>query len=134
MKKQNIQWAVNLGKTLEHILVTTSDSRGLPHVAAAGKIAPVKDEKVAVSEWFCPTTLENLQNNRLISLVIWDPVSDKGYQLLGEVEGMENEAMMNGYAFEPGIKEPMAQVKWKLMVRVDKVIDFTQAPHNDIEE
>jgi hypothetical protein len=134
MKRQGIQCAVTLGEALQHIFVTTSDSRGLPHVAAAGKIAPMKDEKVAVSEWFCPTTLENLQHNRLISLVIWDAVSDKGYQLLGEVEGMENEAMMNGYAFEPGIKEPMAQVKWKLMVRVDKVIDFTQAPHNDIEE
>ncbi len=134
MKKQAIQWAVNLGQKLQHIFVATSDDRGLPHVAAAGRITPVQDEKVAVSAWFCPGTVENLEQNRLVSLVIWDSASDKGYQLLGEVEKIEEEAMMNGYAPELESKGTMPQVERKLIVRVEKIIDFSHAPHSDIEE
>jgi hypothetical protein len=134
MKKQTIQRAVNLGQKIQHLFVATSDNRGLPHVAAASKITLVSDEKVAVSEWFCPGTLENLEQNRFVSLVIWDSASDKGYQLMGKVEKMEEEAMMNGYAAELDTKMLRPQVEWKLIVRVEKVIDFTQAPHSDIEE
>ncbi len=134
MKKQAIQRAVSLGQKLQHIFVATSDNRGLPHVAAAGRITPVSDKKVAVSAWFCPGTVENLEQNRLVSLVIWDSASDKGYQLLGEVEKMEEEAMMNGYASELESKGLTPQVERKLIVRVEKVIDFSHAPHSDIEE
>lgn len=134
MKKQAIQWAVNLGQKLQHIFVATSDKRGLPHVAAAGRITSVRDEIVAVSAWFCPGTVENLEQNRFVSLVIWDSASDKGYQLLGEVEKIEEEAMMNGYAPELESKGTMPQVERKLIVRVDKIIDFSHAPHSDIEE
>ena len=83
----------------------------------------------AVSEWFCPGTLENLEQNRFVSLVIWDSASDKGYQLMGKVEKMEEEAMMNGYAAELDTKMLRPQVEWKLIVRVEKVIDFTQTRH-----
>ena len=134
MKKQAIQWAVSLGQKLQHIFVATSDNRGLPHVCAASRITSILDEKVAVSEWFCPDTLENLKQNRLVALVIWDSTSDKGYQLLGEVEKIEEEAMMNGYASELETKGPTPQVERKLIVRVEKVIDFSHAPHSDIEE
>ena len=134
MKKQTIQWAVNLGQQLQHIFVATSDNRGLPHVAAAGRITPVSDEKVAVSAWFCRGTVENLRQNRLVSLVIWDSASDKGYQLLGEVEKIEEEAMMNGYASELESKGLTPQVERKLIVRVERVVDFSHAPHSDIEE
>ena len=134
MKKQTIQWAVNLGQKLQHIFVATSDNRGLPHVAAAGRITPVSDKKVAVSAWFCQGTVENLEQNRFISLVIWDSASDKGYQLLGKVEQIEEEDMMNGYAPELEKKGLTPQVERKLIVRVEKVIDFSHAPHSDIEE
>jgi hypothetical protein len=134
LKKQAIQRALSLGQKLQHIFVATSVKRGLPHVAAAGKIAPVQDEKVAVSAWFCPCTAENLEQNRLVSLVIWDSASDKGYQLLGGVEKIEEDAMLNGYAPELEKKGLTPQVERTLIVRVESVIDFSQAPHSDIEE
>lgn len=59
--------------------------------------------------------------NRFVSLVIWDSASDKGYQLMGKVEKMEEEAMMNGYAPELETKMLRPQVEWKLIVRVEKV-------------
>ena len=50
-------------------------------VAAAGKLALTPEGRVAVAAWFCPATVANLQKNRRVSLVIWDPKVDTGYQL-----------------------------------------------------
>jgi hypothetical protein len=134
MKIQSIQQAVNLAQTLQHVFVATADASGLPHLAAASRIEVVEGAKVAISEWFCPGTMENLEHNRRIALVIWDAAVDKGYQLLGEVEDMNREAMMNGYAPELASRQPLPQVEWRLTVRVDKVLDFSHAPHSDVEE
>jgi hypothetical protein len=50
-------------------------------------------------------TMANLQVNRRIVLVIWDPVEDRGYQLLGEAAKVEDRAMMDGYAPHSDLKE-----------------------------
>jgi hypothetical protein len=126
--------AVNLGQKLQQVLVATADSAGLPHVAVATGIVQVSEKRLAVSAWFCPGTLKNLEQNRLVSLVVWDPATDEGYQLLGEVEKLEEEAIMNGYSPELEKKGPVPQVKWKITVQVGKVLDFTRAPHGDVEE
>jgi len=103
-------------------------------MAAAGKLALTPEGRVAVAAWFCPMTVANLQKNRRVSLVIWDPKVDVGYQLLGETEKVEEIAMMNGYS--PGVElhSPLPQVERQLLVRVDKIIDFKHAPHSDVEE
>ena len=103
-------------------------------MAAAGKLALTPEGRVAVSAWFCPTTVANLQRSRWVSLVIWDPKVDIGYQLLGETEKVQEIAKMNGYA--PGLesKSPLPQVERQLLVRVEKIVDFKHAPHSDIEE
>jgi hypothetical protein len=54
--------AVQSGQKPSHIMITTADRRGLPHVHETGR--------------HCPTTVENLQDNRLVSLVIWDRETD----------------------------------------------------------
>ena len=69
-----------------------------------------------------------------MSLVIWDPKVDTGYQLLGETEKVEEIAMMNGYAPGAESRHPLPQVERQLLVRVDKIIDFKHAPHSDVEE
>ncbi len=67
-------------------------------------------------------------------MVVWDAPSDKGYQLLGLVEKIEEVAMMNGYSPEIDEATVMPQVKNRLLVRVDKVISFSHAPHSDLEK
>jgi hypothetical protein len=67
-------------------------------------------------------------------MVVWDTPSDKGYQLLGLVEKIEEIAMMNGYSPEIDDTTVMPQVENRLLVRVDKVIVFSHAPHSDLEE
>jgi hypothetical protein len=134
MNKKTLNQAVTLAQKLRHVFVATTDSKGLSHMAAAGKIALTAEGHVAVAAWFCPMTVANLQKNRRVSLVIWDPRVDIGYQLLGEAEKVEEIAMMNGYAPGTGSQPPLPQVERQLLVRVDKIVDFKHAPHSDVEE
>ena len=125
--------AVTLAKKLGHIFIGTVGQDGVPHIAAAGKLNFETEDRVEVMAWFCPTTVANLQVNRAISLVIWDLESDKGFQLLGETEQIVDLAFLDGYI--PGQEEshPVPQIERKLVIRVDKILDFTHAPHSDIE-
>lgn len=134
MKPKSLNTAVELAEKLEHVFVATADSSGMPHVAAAAKISQTSEDQVTVAAWFCPGTLVNLKNNCRISLVVWDAPVDKGYQLLGQVEKVEEIAMMNGYSPEIDETTVMPQVENRLLIRVDKVIAFSHAPHSDLEE
>jgi len=127
-----IQKAVALGAKLQHVFVATADENGLPHVAAAAKVGLASNGRVQVSSWFCPGTVTNLEQNRSISLVVWDAVEDIGYQLIGEVEKMEESAFLNGYAPEAESLLPLPQIERQLLVRIDKVTDFSHAPHTDV--
>ena len=134
MKSKSLNTAVELAEKLEHVFVATGDPSGMPHVATAGKLSQTSEGQVTVAAWFCPGTLANLKNNRKISLVVWDASLDKGHQLLGRVEKVEEIAMMNGYSPEIDEATVMPQVKNRLLVRVDKVISFSHAPHSDLLE
>jgi len=134
MKMKNLNNAIDLAEKLGHVFVATADSSGMPHVAAAARMQRAPADQVAVSAWFCPGTIANLGDNRHISLVVWDPPSDRGYQLLGEVMQVEEEAMMNGYSAETELRSPMPQVERKLVVRVAKILAFSHAPHSDLAD
>jgi hypothetical protein len=134
MIDKKIEEAVALGRRLQQMFVATADKKGLPHLAAAAEIDYVAGRQVAVAAWFCPGTIDNLQENRQISLVIWDPLLDEGYQLLGTVESIEDTAMLNGYPSLPEQDPPLPQAERKLIIRVDQILAFSQAPHSDVEE
>lgn len=133
-KMKAILNAVAFSDKLQHVFVATADSKGLPHVATAGKIKFASNGRVEVSSWFCPGTVTNLQHNLHISLVVWDAVEDTGYQLVGEVEKVEESAFLNGYAPEEETSSSSPQVERQLLVRVDKVFGFSRAPHSDVEK
>jgi hypothetical protein len=117
---------------LGNVFVATADSAGLPHLAASGRIEEEPGGRVAVSEWFCPGTLGNLQRNPQVSIVAWDPQNDTGFQILGVAEGVEETAMMDGFSTD--LAKALPQVERKIHVRVEKVIDFSRAPHSDLEK
>jgi hypothetical protein len=134
MKSEIIKKAVALGSQVGHILIATADDKGFPHVAASRRIDLASDGCLSVSEWFCPGTLSNLQANQKISLVVWDPQTDNGYQLIGVAEKVEDIAMMDGYHGRKEETTPLPQVERRILVRVHQVIHFSQAPHTDVEE
>lgn len=134
MKTDVVKKVVALGEKVRHILVATADSGGLPHVAAAGTIDHADGPRIEVSAWFCPGTLANLSENRKLALIVWDPQSDYGYQLLGQMEDMVEVSIMNGFEPESKASAPMPQIERKLLIRVDRVLTFSHAPHSDQEE
>jgi hypothetical protein len=130
---KNLDAAIALMERVGHVFVATADASGMPHVAAAASLIRAREEHVAVSAWFCPGTVANLDDNHRISLVVWDPPTDQGFQILGAVENIAEGAMMNGYSPEAELKGHLPQVERELMVRVSRVLAFSHAPHNDLE-
>ena len=124
---------MELADKLKRLFVATADTSGLPHVTAAGEMALTPEGHVAVEAWFCPGTVENLQHNRRVALVIWDESKDTGYQLLGDVKEVRELSFADGYAPEKE-SQPPPQVERQLIVQVNKTLAFSHAPHSDIEE
>jgi hypothetical protein len=132
MKADTLVKAVAMSQETGHIFVATADHGGLPHMAAAGPLILLLDEKrVAFDAWSCPHTLSNLSINRWLALVTWDSNLDVGYQLIGWVENIEDMALLNGYAPELEDKGSIPQAKKRFTLRVDKIIGFHRAAHSD---
>ncbi|MEW6664432.1 MAG: pyridoxamine 5'-phosphate oxidase family protein [Thermodesulfobacteriota bacterium] len=134
MNRDSIQRAVALGSELGHVIVATADRGGIPHVAASSRISMEEDGRVGISEWFCPGTLANLQVNPQIAIVVWDPKKDRGYQLVGTSSEVMDVAFMDGLAPEDETQRPLPQVERKILVRVDRIVHFSHAPHSDLDE
>ena len=126
--------AVRLAGKMEYVLIGTASKKNEPHIAVATRINIVDDIHVTVSAWFCPTTVINLFENPSVSLVIWDQEGDTGYQLIGTSEQVENMAVLGCWTPEVDKQMPVPQMERRVLVRVDRIIDFRHAPHNDIEE
>ena len=133
MDFEALREAIDLAAAVGHIFVATSGADGLPHLAAASALTGVADDQVLVTEWFCPGSITNLRDNPRVSLVVWDTGADKGYQLLGEVTEIEDVGVLDGYDPDLESTSPAPQVERRLLVRVGKVIQFTRAPHSDLE-
>ncbi|MDD5254451.1 MAG: pyridoxamine 5'-phosphate oxidase family protein [Candidatus Omnitrophica bacterium] len=114
-----------------HIFVTSADKEGRPHLAAAEKVSLDHRGLLAIELWPCPATLRNAQENKHVSLIIWDAERDSGYQLSGEVEGVQEDAFLDGYIPQAGKINPPPRVKRMLLIRVEQVVEFTRAPHSD---
>jgi len=134
VKEQKLAEAVGLAEKVGHVLIATADSRGMPHVTAAARISLAGADSVAVTEWFCPGTVANLQKNRSISIVVWESRPDNGFQLLGRLEKVEDVGVLDGYAPSREETHPLPQVEKQLLVKVEKIFDFRMGPHSDVEE
>jgi len=53
--------------------------------------------------------------------------------MVGRVERIEETAILDGYAPEIETAQPSPQVERRLVVKVEKVIAFSHAPHTDAE-
>ncbi|GFO53958.1 hypothetical protein GMSM_09650 [Geomonas sp. Red276] len=113
-----------------HAFVATSDARGNPHLAAGRDVAVPAPNRLVFEEWFCPMTMQNLQENPQIAVAIVDPATGNGFQFVGRVEKTEETAVLDG--FLPGTEPPgLPQVQWRLEIRVESVLSFTAEGHSD---
>jgi hypothetical protein len=94
--------------------------------------AAPEEKKVTVEARFCPGTVGNLASNPRIVLVVWESKTDRGFQVSGDAESVEDIALLNG--FVPGIESMTPHGKKRLHIRVKKVMAFQHSPHTDKEE
>jgi hypothetical protein len=86
-----------------------------------------------LTEWFWPRTLANLQMNSRLSIVIWDPEVDSGYQIIAELEAIKDIGIIDGYSKSQVIPS-IPQVERQLLLHVDKILEFKRSPHTDLED
>jgi len=75
-----------LAETVGHAFLVTASADGVPHPAAAGELRSGSEGEVLVAEWFCPGTMESLEQNEAVA-VAWDAEADRRYQLMGRNGG-----------------------------------------------
>lgn len=128
-----VKRAVAMAREVGHLFLATADAAGSPHIAVVKDIGAGPGGSVLLTMWPCQSTFANLEKNPHVSLVIWQTEKDTGYQLCGEVENIENVAVLNGYL--PGLedKKHYPQEEIKVRVRIKKVLNFQQAPHLDVK-
>lgn len=125
---KGIEKALTLAEELQHVFVGTSDREGTPHIAAAAGLDLTDDANLQVSSWFYPATVSNLQKNRKVSVVVWNPATDEGFQILETVQRIEETAFLDGYAPELEAGEPPPQVERRLVASVEKSLPFLTLP------
>lgn len=137
MNERALREAVALAEQVGGTLVATADADGRPHVAAA-RVMTLDEEhmSLAVDEWFCPGTVANLGVNRRVALVAYDCEADRGYQVLGEgeVEAVEQTGVLDALGPDELAGHPVPQIERRLIIRPDRLLAFTQAPHTDADE
>jgi hypothetical protein len=131
MNNPLLKKAVEIAENGGCIIIATSDSKGIPHIATAGKLqCDANKDMVKVTEWFCSKTVANLRTNEHISVAVWQPQVDKGYQLRGVLTGIENTAVLDGYMPQEA-QEQVPQSRKELLIQVEAVTEFRHAVHSD---
>lgn len=128
-----ISKAVKLGQKLGHVFLTTADGNGIPHLSIAAKINVSTDNRLSVAGWFCPGTVANLENNPNIGITVWDKKSDIGFQFIGKRQELRELAVLDGYAPKTEKDTYLPQIEREVVISVEKILEFKQAPHSDIE-
>jgi hypothetical protein len=127
MNTGKLERAIALGRKVEHSFIAMVDGKGVPYVNSVRQIEQVADNQFAVEEWICPMTVTNLGENPKLALVIWDPATDEGYEIIGEVLMFEGQAFLNGFAPEVEENAYLPQVRRRLIIRAEQIAAFSHA-------
>lgn len=111
-------------------IVASSDVSGKPHLALGTGIKALDGKHLMIENWYCQTTLQNLDVNPRIAIAVMARDSKIGYQFIGNVAHGYDIAILNGYV--PGVEHPDdLQALTRIVVRVDKVLAFCSGLHTD---
>ena len=133
MNPKLLQEAEKLAAEVGHVFVATADPSGKTHIAAARTLSITPENEVIIADWFCPETMQNLCSNHFLTIVTWNPATDYGFQISGELVDLKELGMMNGYLPEME-SHPIPQIERQMVIRADKIIEFKIQPHSDVEQ
>jgi len=111
--------------------VASADTGGNPHLALGNSIKVLDDEHLLFENWFCQTTLRNVEQNQRVAVAVMAPESATGYQFIGRVVHGFDVALLDGYT--PG-RVPVSdlQALTRLVVRVEEVLAYCSGIHSDL--
>lgn len=113
-------------------IIGTADQEGFPHLAMESGIRWVSERRLEFESWFCLATIRNLRENPKVAIAIFDPKTQKGYQLLGQIESIKEGVIMDGYI--PGEKPDEKAIppqSYRLEIDIEKILPFSSGPHSD---
>jgi predicted pyridoxine 5'-phosphate oxidase superfamily flavin-nucleotide-binding protein len=111
--------------------VASADAEGRPHLALGNSIKILDGEHLLFENWFCQTTLRNVERNRRVAIAVMAPESAAGYQFIGSVVHGSDIALLDGYT--PGmIPASDLQALTCLVVRVEEVLAYCSGIHSDL--
>ena len=134
MKAELIKQVVDLAARQSHVWLATVGADGRPHMTTAGNIFLEEGDRIVLREWFCPTTVTNAKANPAASIVVWPGGEEDGFQLLGQIEGLREHAVLDGYDPVVEGKASLPQVQREMIVRIEEVLCFRHGPHSDTPE
>jgi hypothetical protein len=129
---EKLEQAVELGKRLHHFFIALNGAEGFPYINSARGIEQIAENQVGIEEWMCPVTVEGLRRHPEVTILIWNPVAEDGYEILGRVMIIEGEDYVNGYAPEVEENAYLPQVKRRLIIRAEKILEFSHALSCDV--
>jgi hypothetical protein len=77
--------------------VSSADAEGSPHLALGNGIQVLDDGHLLFENWFCQTTLRNVERNQRVAVAVMDPDSATGYKFIGSVVHGADIALLDGY-------------------------------------
>ena len=96
--------------------IATADKKGSPNISPKGSLRPLDDETLMFAVINSPHTQDNLKENSLVSVAVFDTQSRKGFQLKGRAEVLESGPLFEQTAqglskFFPQLPPPQCVVK-----------------------
>lgn len=111
--------------------VASADADGRPHLALGSGIRVLDGEHLLFENWFCQTTLRNVEQNQRVAVAVMATESATGYQFIGSVVHGSDVALLDGYT--PGtVPVSDLQALTSLVVRVEEVLAFCSGIHSDL--
>ena len=112
-------------------IVATVAADDHPHLALGSHIRALDGDHLVFENWFCETTLRNVDHNPRVAVAVMKSDSGTGYQFVGTVVHGFDVAILDGY--RPGVEPPgEPQTLTRFVVRVDEILAFCSGIHTDL--
>ena len=112
-------------------MVASTDVDGRPHLSLGSDIKVLDGEHLLFENWFCQTTLRNVEQNRQVAVAVMAHDSRTGYQFIGSVVHGFDVALLDGYTPD-ALPVSDLQALTRLVVRVKEVLAFCTGIHSDL--
>ena len=111
-------------------MVASADASGKPHLALGTGIKVIDGRHLLLENWYCQTTLQNLEQNQHLAIAVMAEDMKIGYQFIGTLAHGFDVALLSGY--EPEVEPPgEPQALTRLIVKVEEILAFCSGIDTD---